>query len=247
MLQSFEEKMPRPDLERMAGVGWLIRQRLSRAAWSAFPEQSGSAFNDCSRCHCGRCARYARCKFSNPRNVGDVLHNISRTGSTAGARICVAATALDHFASDVVLAFGMGAGSCVAGWEIARGAPLNHVIGVEVEPLAARVAEEAFPSAKIHPTLDEVLLPASGRLVVITSLVLNLITVKVARVWVDFLAGARRDFLHVTVGRAEEPGQLAVFESALTGHGMRPERHNLPPDIDKAGDGYATRATHWRR
>jgi len=241
-----QDPLPRPDLDRLPGVGWLIRERLRLAAMAAFPgdEQVPTGV---SKCHCGTCSRYARCKFRQPRGVFDVLHNIDRTGSKAGSRVCAAAMTIEHFADDVLLSLGMGAGSCVAGFEIGRGTHVRHLFGVEVEPLAVRVAQAAFPTAEIRPAIEELEIPRSGRLVVLSSLVFNCITPDHARRWASFLAGSRASFLHISIGRAEEPGQFGIFEVELARHGMRQERHSLPENIDFSDAGYATRATWWTR
>lgn len=154
---------------------------------------------------------------------------------------------IEHFVDDVLVSLGMGAGSCVAGFEIARGTALRHLYAIEVEPLATRVAEAAFPSAQIRPTIAELEIPPSGRLVVLTSLVMNCVTPEVARHWAGFLSGARGRFWHLNVGRAEEPGRLGIFETELARHGMRPEPHSLPANIDFSDSGYTTRATWWTR
>lgn len=238
--------MPKPEIWQ--GAGYLIKKRIHEAAASAFSEEERSRFaEDCSRCHCGKCRRFARCKFREPRCINDVLHNVRQTGSKAGTRICTVGTTLEHYVDDVVVSFGAGAGSCLSGWEISRGAPITHCFGVEVEPLATRLSRAAFPSATIERSTDAILLPSEGRVIAITSLVFNLVSADTARRWAEFLTSSRSQFFHVNVGRVDEPGTFAVFEATLRKQGMRAHVHQIPINIDQHDVGYATQATWWCR
>jgi len=239
--------LPKPDL-RHTGIGAEAKFRICRAIADAFTETELQANrDDASRCHCGRCGRYARCKFRTPRCAADVEHNVCATGCKAAARVGAVGTTLEHFRDDVVVGFGMGAGSCVAGWQVARGSKIERLFGVEIEPLATKVALSAFPGATIARHISEIELPADGRLIGITSLVFNVVSSEIAREWAHCLANARSAFLHVNVGRVEEPGVLSIFERALVEHGLRPRLHDLPSNIDAADCGYATQATWWCR
>lgn len=239
--------LPKPDL-RDTGIGAEAKHEICKAIADAFTEEERLAnVDNASRCHCNRCGGYARCKFRAPRCPADVVHNVVATGCKAAARVGTVGTTLDHFRDDVVVSFGIGAGSCVAGWQVARGAKIESLFGVEVEPLATKVARSAFPTATIAPSVRDIALPADGRLVAITSLIFNLVPSDIAREWGVFLASARSTFLHINIGREEEPGMLSVFERAITEHGMRPHLHELPRNIDAPDSGYQTRATWWSR
>jgi hypothetical protein len=239
--------LPRPDL-RHTGIGAEAKFRICKAIADAFTASELQANQDnAARCHCGRCGRYARCKFRTPRCPADVVHNVVATGCKAAARVGTVGTMVDHFRDDVVVSFGMGAGSCVAGWQVARGAKIEQLFGVEVEPLATKVALSAFPGATIAPSVRDIALPAEGRLIGITSLVFNVVSSEIAREWARFLASARSTFLHINIGRVEEPGVLSIFERALIEHGLQPRLHDLPANIDNSDCGYATMATWWGR
>jgi len=240
--------LPKVEPDRLVGIGWQITTAIASAANSEFSEEERSLFaTDASRCHCGHCRRYARCKFTSPRGVWDALHNVNRTGSKAGVRIAAAGSVVDHYDDDVVLSFGIGAGSCVLGWKIARGYEIEKIFGCEVEPVATRIVRALFPTATIAQRVQEITIPPQGRLIVISSLVFNLISVGVAYEWSNFLAEARGQFLHVNVGREEDPGKLNDFESRLQSRGFSPEVQELPRDIDADLSGYTTRATWWCR
>jgi hypothetical protein len=240
-------KLERPDLKQ-TGVGWAARERILRAVAAAFTEEERTThFDSASACHCGRCTRYARCKFRAPRCAADVVHNVCATGSKAGARVATVGLTVDHFEDDVVLSLGMGAGTCVAGWVVARGAELQHLYGVEIEPLATRVARAAFPTARIAPTIADLELPHDGRLIVISSLVMNLVPPATATEWAARIADARREFLHLNIGRFDEPGALQALEGAFRLRGLTPLAHRLPSDVDSYDCGYATTATWWIR
>ncbi len=239
--------LPKPNLQ-YTGIGAEAKFRICKAAADAFSASELQANQqNASRCHCGRCGRYARCKFRAPRCPADVVHNVCATGCKAAARVGTVGTTVDHFRDDVVVSFGMGAGSCIAGWQVARGSKIERLFGVEIEPLATKVAVSAFPGATIAPSVRDIALPADGRLVAITSLVFNVVSSEIAREWAHCLANARSTFLHVNVGRVEEPGVLGIFGQALIERGLQPRLHDLPSNIDNSDCGYATQATWWGR
>lgn len=239
--------LPKPDLTGRGVAAWSRIHILQAISTTFTTDEREQHRADASRCHCGRCRRYARCKFLQPRCVADVAHNVCRTGSKAAGRVAGVATTVDHFADDCIVSFGIGAGTCAAGWTQARGAAIEFLFGVEVEPIATRVALAAFPHARIVPDVDLLEIPRTGRLVVITSLVLNVIGGETARSWAKFCTLQREKFLHVNVGRIDEPGALRAFEEALLQDGFVPTAIALPSSIDFYDVGYITTANWWQR
>ena len=205
------EPLPRPDLSDLGSAYWA-RQRILNAAENLFTTAELAEDEFTASCHCGICRGFPRCKFEKPRNHSDVVWNVRRTGWKSGGRIAEVGKILSHFDDDSVLALGIGAGTCVAGWEFARGAPLGRVIGVEIEPLAIQVACAAFPAAQIHESITTVSLPSTGRLVVLSGLVMNVVDASTAREWGEAVAKHANEIVWVDVGRE---GTLVTLPASI--------------------------------
>jgi hypothetical protein len=239
--------LPKPKLAHMGVAAWS-KMRIFDAVRANFSEAERELHSGSwSSCHCGRCSRYARCKFHSPRCVGDVLHNVDRTGGKAASRIATVGQIVDHFADDVVISFGMGAGSCVSAWELARGAAVESLFGVEIEPIATRVARATFPHAQIAPNINHLEIPREGRLVAITSLVLNVVDGPTARKWATRCAQHDGELLWINIGRVDEPGALLAFAGELARNDRQRTDLPLPMHIDSGDPAYGTSASLWRR
>jgi len=152
-------------------------------------------------CFCGRCRGYAKCSYRKPRHIGDVFSNVFRTGAKSGKLF---ADASAHFTShsedDVVLDLGIGAGTCMAGWELGRSdLGRGPRLGIEVEPNALRVAHTVHGTLISASDISTLPIPAGGRLVVLSGLVFNEVGHAVADSWARAIAEARDDFFWVDV------------------------------------------------
>jgi len=205
------------------------------------------------RCFCGGCKGYGRCRFKKPRNAHDVFKNIQRTGLEASRLICKAADAIGHHADDILVSFGCGAGSCIAGYEYSRGSQLNQIYGVEVEEIATRFANATFPNLTIVDDAAKLDIPKHGRLIVITSLVSNIIDWETIQAWVKFVAEQRDEFIWINVGRERDDNSIPSGEILLESLGWT--REVIAPELslpkwgdchDPLNNGYTLEIGHWR-
>lgn len=235
--------LPRPDLSGL-GTAYWARQKILNAAEGFLTAAELADDEFTGTCHCGKCRGFPRCKFIEPRNHAEVMWNVRRTGWKSGGRIAEVAKILSHFDDDIVLALGIGAGTCVAGWEFARGAPIGRIFGVEIEPLAIQVARAAFPAAQIHQTITTVSLPSTGRLVVLSGLVMNLVDSATAYCWGEAAAKHCGEIVWIDVGREFDRNSLPHALAAFRAVGREGTQVALPASINEIEPLYRT--TCWR-
>lgn len=239
------------------------RLKDSEAVWLAcrdrFLETFKTEFSDVERedlgneCFCGFCRGYQRCRFVAPRNAIDVFRNIETTGLKAARLISKAGNAIGHRSDDVLISFGCGAGSCIAGLEFSRGSQFDQIFGVEIEPIAARFANATFPNLTIVDDAAKLEIPKHGRLIVLTSLVGNVIDWQTVQAWAQFIAGQRNEFLWINVGRDRDRNAIPSGEILLESLGWT--RETLAPELslpkwgdchDPLNNGYTLEIGHWR-
>jgi len=237
---------PLPKPLRQGGSVAAIRERVWTAAGAAFSPRELEFDRTTGACHCGaHSARFPRCKFSAPRHLADVFWNFEKTGRVSAGRFAAVSASVDHFADDIVVSLGCGVGSCIAGWEYHRGAQIQRLIGVEVEPLSRRVVRAIFPSIELVEQLDSVDLPTSGRLVVLSGLVMNLINAATAARWGEIVARHPGPVVWADVGRENDRNMLPNAFAALRAAGRVPEGVSLSHQIDAFDPSYRTSLTVW--
>ena len=206
------------------------------------------------RCFCEQCHGYGRCRFKTPRNAHDVYQNIEKTGLTAACLISKAADVIGHHADDILVSFGCGAGSCIAGYEYSRGSQFKQIYGVEVEEIATRFAKATFPNLTVVKNVAQLDIPKDGRLIVITSLVGNIVDWQTVQAWAQFAANQRDEFTWINVGRDDDPenaipsGEILLEEFGWTQEAIAPELSfpNWGNSNDPLRKGYTLSIKHWR-
>jgi len=212
------------------GFGWPVHPTCR----ARFGEVFASEFSDLERedlgqqCFCGSCQGYPRCRFHQPRNARDVFRNIEKTGLTASILTSKAADAIGHHADDILLSFGCGAGSCIAGYEYSRGSQFDQIFGVEIEPIATRFAKATFPNLTVVKNVAQLDIPKDGRLIVLTSLVSNIVDWQTVKSWAQFVGEQRDEFKWINIGRkfdqnAIPSGEILLGELGWTREAIAPE------------------------
>jgi hypothetical protein len=237
--------------------GWQVKP----TCLSRFGDVYKSEFSDAERedlaggrCFCGSCLGYGRCRFKTPRNAHDVYQNIQKTGLTAACLICRAADAIGHHANDILVSFGCGAGSCIAGYEYSRGSQLNQIYGVEIEAIATRFATATFPNLTVVKNVAQLDIPKDGRLIVITSLVSNIVDSQTIKSWAQFVADQRDEFIWINVGRDPDKknaipcGEILLESLGWSQEAIAPELSlpNWGNSNDPLRKGYTLSIKHWR-
>lgn len=231
---------------RPGGAIALIRQTVWKVVRATFAEEDLKSDTTTGTCHCGtHIGRFPRCKFAQPRHIGDVLWNVEKTGFESAGRFASVSAIVDHFADDDVVSLGCGAGACILGWEYHRGAQIQRLIGVEVEPHARRVVRAIFPSIELYENFDSVPLPTGGRLVVLTGLVMNIVDPATAARWGEIVARHSGPILWADVGRDNDRNVLPHAFASLRAAGRVSDEIALPARIDSFKAGYRTTATVW--
>jgi hypothetical protein len=153
------------------------------------------------KCHCGLCGGYAHCKYRAPRHIGDVLANVHKTGHKSGSLVAYASQAYgNHKDDDVVLDLATGAGTCLTGWDLERGASeIGIRLGVEIEEESLRLAKAVHPNLITAPLISEISIPEDGNLIVLSGLVFNIVHHDVATSWAEAISQARDEFTWVDV------------------------------------------------
>ena len=237
--------------------GWPVHPTCR----ARFGEVFKSEFSDLERenlgnsCFCGSCWAYPRCRFNQPRNARDVFRNIEKTGLTAACLICSAADAIGHHADDILVSFGCGAGSCIAGYEYSRGSQFNQIYGVEIEAIATRFATATFPNLTVVKNVAQLDISKDGRLIVITSLVGNIVDSQTIKSWAQFVADQRDEFIWINVGRdPDRENAIPCGEILLEALGWTQEPMAAELSLPKWGDchdplnnGYTLAIKKWHK
>lgn len=233
---------------QLASIGWSL---------GADPDDESAAISKAKYgrgCHCERhVGVYPRCWFEEPLDVGEVIENAGKRGADGAALLAAVSVTLEHRVDDVWLAFGIGSGVDVLGIEDGRGTRIERLIGIDLSDVALRVARALHPQIQTGRAIEDVTVPSTGRLFVLSSLVFNCVSVETARHWADSLAVMRDSFTWVDVAfhSYREAGTRWAAEDQLRTLGFRDERHPILEDHQftlGSGKGeFVAEAVKWTR